>query len=161
MKKVSINELAVGMKLAKDVILDDGRFLLLKGFTIKNRYLDKIRLYNIPHVYVEDEIGKAEFFSEEKVYTETFQTIKTVMDTVREDGKLNLPIVKETVDGIVQTILNDDHVFMKLTGIRDIDNYTYINCVDICIYSVIAGKSIELFFKSDQRFPRRYSYDIR
>jgi len=139
MKKVTLDELAPGMKLARDVILDDGRFLLLKGFTIKNRYLDKIRMYNIPYVYVEDEIGKVEYFSEEAVYTETFQTIKSVMDTVRTGGDVNLPAIKKTVDTIVQKILNDDNIFMKLTGIRDIDNYTYLHSVDVCIYSVIAG----------------------
>jgi HD-GYP domain-containing protein (c-di-GMP phosphodiesterase class II) len=144
MKKVSLNELAPGMILARDVILDDGRFLLLKGFTIKDRYLEKIRLYNVPYVYVEDEIGKVEYFSEEKVYTETFQTIKSVMDTVRGGGSVNLPVIKETVDTIVQKILNDDNVFMRLSGIRDIDNYTYLHSVDVCIYSVIAGKSLNM-----------------
>lgn len=144
MKKVSLNELAPGMILARDVILDDGRFLLLKGFTIKDRYLEKIRLYNVPYVYVKDEIGKVEYFSEEKVYTETFQTIKSVMDTVRSGGSVNLPVIKETVDTIVQKILNDDNVFMRLSGIRDIDNYTYLHSVDVCIYSVIAGKSLNM-----------------
>ena len=144
MRKVSLDELAPGMKLAKDVILDDGRFLLLKGFTIKKRYIDKIRLYNIPYLYVEDEIGKYEHFSEEVVYTETFQTIKNVMESVRQGDTIHLPVLKETVDGIVQKILNDDNVFMKLTGIRDIDNYTYLHSVDVCIYSVIAGKSLNL-----------------
>lgn len=144
MKKVAVNELAPGMRLAKDAILEDGRILLLKGFTIKNRYIDKIRLYDLPYLYIEEEIGKLEYFSEEVVYTETFQTIKNVMDSVREGNTLNLPVLKETVDGIVQKILNDDNVFMKLTGIRDIDNYTYLHSVDVCIYSVIAGKSMNL-----------------
>lgn len=144
MRKVSLSELAPGMKLAKDVILDDGRFLLLKGFTIKNRYLEKIKLYDIPYLYVEDEIGKLEYFSEEVVYTETFQTIKNVMESVRDGDDINIPVLKETVDEIVQRILNDDNIFMKLTGIRDIDNYTYLHSVDVCIYSVIAGKSLGL-----------------
>ncbi|MBP7176408.1 MAG: HD domain-containing protein [Thermoclostridium sp.] len=144
MRKITLNELAPGMKLAKDVILEDGRFLLLKGFTIKSRYLDRIRHYSIPYLYVEDEIGKIEHFSEEVVYTETFQTIKSVMDSVRDGGTINLPVLKDTVDDIVQRILNDDNVFMKLTGIRDIDNYTYLHSVDVCIYSVVAGKSMHL-----------------
>lgn len=144
MRKISVEELAPGMKLARDVILEDGRFLLLKGFTIKNRYLERIRHYGVPYLYVEDEIGKLEYFSEEVVYTETFQTIKTVMESVRQGADINLPVLKDTVDDIIQKILNDDNVFMKLTGIRDIDNYTYLHSVDVCIYSVIAGKSMHL-----------------
>lgn len=144
MRKVSVNEAAPGMKLARDVILEDGRFLLLKGFTIKSRYLDRLKNYNIPYLYVEDEIGKLEFFSEEEVYTETFQTIKNVMESVRDGDSIDVPVLRDTVDGIVQKILNDDNVFMKLTGIRDIDNYTYLHSVDVCIYSVITGKSLGL-----------------
>lgn len=144
MKKVAPNKLTPGMKLAKDIILDDGRFLLLKGFTLKKRYLDKIRRYDIPYVYVEDEIEKVEHFSEEVVYSETFHTIKNIMQTVRNGGDVDLRSVKETVAQIVLKIMNDDNVFMKLTGIRDIDNYTYLHSVDVCIYSIIVGKSMNL-----------------
>jgi len=144
MKKLSIDELTPGMKLAGDVILDDGRILLLKGFTIKTRYLERLRMFHIPWVYVEDEISAMEYLSEEAVYTETFQTVKNVMDSVRDGGSVDLPSVKDTVDDIVRRILNDDSVFMKLSGIRDIDNYTYLHSVDVCIYSVITGKSLAL-----------------
>jgi len=144
MKKVTLNKLVPGMKLARDVVSNDGRLLLLRGFTIRKRYLDKIRLYNIPYVYVENEIGEVEYIREETVYTETFQTIKSVMDSVRNGGDVNLPVLKETVDIIVRKILNDDNVFMRLSGIRDIDNYTYLHSVDVCIYSVIAGKSLNM-----------------
>lgn len=144
MKRLKINELTPGMKLACDVILDDGRILLLKGFTIKTRYLERLRMFNVPWVYVEDEVSEVEQLSEEAVYTETFQTIKNVMDTVRDGGSIDLPVVKDTVDDIVHRILNDDNVFMKISGIRDIDNYTYLHSVDVCIYSVITGKSLNL-----------------
>jgi HD-GYP domain-containing protein (c-di-GMP phosphodiesterase class II) len=144
MRKISLDELVPGMKLAKDIILDDGRLLLLKGFTIKNRYLEKLRLYNIPYVFVEDDIDSVEHYSEETVYTQTFQTIKNVMESVRSGGDVDYPVLKEMVNAIVHKILNDDNIFMKLTGIRDIDNYTYLHSVDVCIYSIICGKSINL-----------------
>ena len=66
------------------------------------------------------------------------------MESVRDGDSIDVPVLRDTVDGIVQKILNDDNVFMKLTGIRDIDNYTYLHSVDVCIYSVIAGKSLGL-----------------
>lgn len=144
MKKVAPDELKPGMKLAKDIILDDGRFLLLKGFTLKKRYLDKIRLYNIPFVYVEDEIEEVENFSEEVIYTETFHTIKNVMQAVREGNNVDVDSVKRTICQIICRIINNDNVFMKLTGIRDIDNYTYLHSVDVCIYSIITGKNMNL-----------------
>lgn len=148
MKKISLGELKPGMKLAKDVILDDGRFLLLKGFTLRQRYLDKIRLYDIPYVYVEDKFEKVEYLSEEMIYFETFLTIKKVMQAVRNGDGIDVRSIKETVSQVVQRILNDDNIFIKLTGIRDIDNYTYLHSVDVCIYSIIAGKSMNLPIES-------------
>lgn len=144
MKKVTLDKLEPGMKLAKDIILDDGRFLLLKGFTLKERYLEKIRLYDIPYVYVENEIEKIEYFSEEVIYSETYHTVKNVMKAVRKGDDVDVGSIKETVSEIVQSIINNDNVFMKLTGIRDIDNYTYLHSVDVCIYSLIAGKTMNL-----------------
>lgn len=144
MKKVAVDNLKPGMKLAKDIILDDGRFLLLKGFTLKKRFLEKIRLYNIPYVYVEDDSEETEYVSEEKIYSETFHTIKNIMQAVREGSDIDVDSVKKTICQIICRIINNDSVFMNLTGIRDIDNYTYLHSVDVCIYSIIAGKNMNL-----------------
>ena len=144
MKKVTVDELKPGMKLAKDIILSDGRFLLLKGFTLKERYIDKIRLYDIPYVYVEKEVEKVQYFNEEIIYSETFHNVNNIMKSVRNGGSIDVSSVKSTVSKIVQSIFNNDNVFMKLSGIRDIDNYTYLHSIDVCIYSIIAGKSLNL-----------------
>ncbi|MDP4092286.1 MAG: HD-GYP domain-containing protein [Bacillota bacterium] len=133
------------MKLAKDVYLSDGRVLLLAGFIIKSRYIRKLELFNIPFVYItEEEPVALTEFSEERVYAEAFNTIKSVMTSVREGKELDIAAVKDTVDDIVHKVINNETVFMQLTGIRDIDNYTFLHSVDVCIYSVITGKKLGL-----------------
>ena len=132
------------MKLVKDVVLEDGRILLLKGFTIKPRYLNKLKVYNVPFIYVEDDIVELEEISEERVYEDAFSNIKDIMESIRYDEKVDIEELKETVDDMVQHILNDDMVFMTLTGIRDIDNYTFLHSVDVCIYSVITAKALNI-----------------
>lgn len=140
-----VSQLKPGMKIAKDVYLPDGRLLLLKGFAIKPRYLMKIELFEIPYVYIEEgEELPIEEISEEKVYTEAFTTIKTVLSAVRDGKELDLVSVKETVNDIVHKVINNESVFMQLTGIRDIDNYTFLHSVDVCIYSVITGRNMGL-----------------
>lgn len=145
MLKVPVSELKPGMKLAKDVYLPDGRLLLLTGFAIKPRYLRKLELFEIPYVYISEESEfTLEEISEEKVYSEAFCTIKSVLTAVRDGQDIDLPAVKETVNDIVQRVINNESVFMQLTGIRDIDNYTFLHSVDVCIYSVITGKNMGL-----------------
>lgn len=144
MQKLALSEVIPGMKLAQDVILEDGRILLLKGFTIKPRYIQRLKAYKVPYVYVEENVIVSEEADEERIYEDTFHTIKDVMEGIRRDEDVNVETLKETVNEMVQHIMNDDMVFMALTGIRDIDNYTFLHCVDVCIYSVITAKAMDL-----------------
>lgn len=144
MQELLISQLKEGMKLAKDVILKDGRLLLLKGFTIKPRYIQKLKAYKVEKVLVEDELVPVDTIAEERIYEDAFTNIKTVMDCVRTGEKADIETLRATVDDMVHYILNDDMVFMCLTGIRDIDNYTFLHCVDVCIYSVITAKALNM-----------------
>jgi len=144
MQKLSLDEVKAGMILAKDVVLKDGRILLLKGFTIKPRYISKLKSYDVPYIYVEKDGVELEEFNEDRVYGDAFSSIKGIMECIRNDKKYDLVQLKETVYDMVGHILNDDMLFMTLTGIRDIDNYTFLHSVDVCIYSVITAKAMNL-----------------
>jgi putative nucleotidyltransferase with HDIG domain len=144
MLKLALSEVMPGMKLAQDVVLDDGRILLLKGFTIKPRYIQKLEAYKVPYIYVDEGFFASEEVNEERIYEDAFHTIKEIMEGIRMDEHVDVDTLKQTVNDMVQHIMNDDMIFMTLTGIRDIDNYTFLHCVDVCIYSVITAKVMNL-----------------
>lgn len=147
MRKVLTNDLKPGMVLAKDVYNhEDGRLLLLKGFSLQQRYIEKLKSLDIAHVYVDQEalVVEPEEFNEEQAYNEAFSTIKDVLTSVTNGENLEVAPVKETVDEIVHRIINNESVFTQLSGMRDIDNYTFHHSVDVCIYSVITGKNLGL-----------------
>ena len=145
MLKMPVEQLKPGMRLAKDVVLNTGRLLLLSGFVIKPIYIRKLEAFKVPFVYINEyEQVDEEEIREEKVYSEAFKSMKTVMSSVREGKSIDLPAIKETVDELISKVLNNENVFMHLTGIRDIDNYTFLHSVDVCIYSLITGKALNL-----------------
>ena len=144
MQKVLIDELIPGMILAKDIVLDDGRILLLKGFTIKPRYISKMKSYKVPFIFIEDEMADLQTISEEILYEDAFTNIKGIMENIRIDEEVDVEALKDTVQDLIHFILNDDMIFMALTGIRDIDNYTFLHSVDVCIYTIITAKSLGL-----------------
>lgn len=144
MRKVFLPDLETGMKLARDVYLDDGRILLLAGFAIRPKYVQRLESYRIPFVYVEDTHESMPVPNEERIYEEAHQAMHEVMDNVREGNALDVAVMKQTVHEIVDSLLFDDTIFMNTTGIRDIDNYTYLHSVDVCIYSLITGKHMGL-----------------
>ena len=67
------------------------------------------------------------------MYSEAFHTTRSILNSVREGEPINPTIVKDTVENIIQTLINTDSVFMQLTGIRDIDNYTFLHSLDVLV----------------------------
>lgn len=143
MVKVPLSQLKPGMRLAKDVIPVDGRLLLLAGFAIKPLYIRKLEAFNIEYVYIEEgEFTPIEEFEEEKVYNHAAVTIKNIFTLVREGENTNVSVVRDTVSEILQNVIKNENIMLQLTGIRDIDNYTFLHSVDVCIYSTIIGKKL-------------------
>ena len=149
MKKIFVSELKPGMVLAKDVYNHaDGRLLLLKGFILKPSYIEKLLSLSIMFVYIDDAeavpVSKSDQFQDEKTYSEAFSTVENVLTSVREGKSVEVTPVKDTVGEIVHRVMEDNNVYMPLSGIRDIDNYTFHHSVDVCIYSLITGKGLGL-----------------
>jgi HD-GYP domain-containing protein (c-di-GMP phosphodiesterase class II) len=143
--KLPVSNVMPGMTIAKDVYLPNGRLLLLAGFAVKPRYIEKMKAFNIEYIYIEENrIIPLEEISEEKIYSEAFNSMKNVLSSVRDGQAINVLAVKSTVEDIVHAVINNESVFMQLTGIRDIDNYTFLHSVDVCIYSVITGRKMGL-----------------
>lgn len=143
MIKVPLSQLKPGMRLAKDVILEDGRLLLLAGFAIKPLYIRKLIAFNVTDIYIEEgSFTPVEEFEEEKVYNHAAKTIKNIFSLARKDHTVNISLVRDSVSEILQKVIENETVMLQLTGIRDIDNYTFLHSVDVCIYSTIIGKKL-------------------
>lgn len=143
MISLPMSQLKPGMKLAKDVRLPDGRLLLLAGFAVKPLYLRKLEAFSIEYVYVEEgQYTPIEEFEEEKVYNHAYATIKNIFAMARKDENADLSTVRTAVGDILGRVIENETVMLHLTGIRDIDNYTFLHSVDVCIYSIILGKKL-------------------
>ena len=149
MLKIPLADIKSGMKLVKDVVLPDGRLLLLAGFIIKPVYLKKLESFNIDFVYIDESpYEHVEEFNEEKLHNEACKAIKTLMYSIREGDTVDMDIINNSVSDIVNAVMDNDAVMMQTTGIRDIDNYTFLYSVDVCIYAVTVGK--KMGFKPEQ-----------
>ncbi len=143
MTRLPVSELIPGMKLAKDVYLQDGRLLLLSGFVVKPMYLRKLQAFNVDAVYVvKDSFTPVEEFYEEKLYRHAYDTIKKIFTQVRNGKDTDISVIRETVVDIIGKVMENETVLLQLTGIRDIDNYTYLHSIDVCIFATIMGKKM-------------------
>jgi len=140
---ISLSELKPGMKLAKDVMLSDGRLLLLAGFVIKPSYIERLKSFGITHVFIEeDQFTPVSINEEEKVYKHAASMVKEVFQMSRNGLRPNISAFRDTVNEVITKVMEKESIMLQLTGIRDIDNYTFLHSIDVCIYSTIIGKNL-------------------
>ncbi len=143
MIKLPVSQLQAGMKIAKDIILSDGRLLLLAGFYIKPLYLRALDAFKVKYVFVEEgEYSPIEELEEEKIYNHAAYVIKNAFKLLRNGENVSIDAIENSVNEILKKIIENETVMLQLTGIRDVDHYTYLHSVDVCIYSTIIGKKL-------------------
>jgi len=146
LKKIHVNSATEGMRIARDIFSPSGRLLIPEGFVLKPSFISKLKEQNIEYIYVFEE-KKDSFVVEEVVYHETFRAIQDLMITAKNDGIIDVSLAKEVVNDVVEKIIEDEDIFLKIVGFRDVDNYTYFHSVDVCVFSSLIGKIIELNIK--------------
>ncbi len=148
MPKTLVSGLCSGMKLCKTVFNNNGSILLVKGTVLNERYINKLKFFDIKEVAVEEKMHQIPTTKCEAIYKDAISAIKTVMEEVNKCTEIKVSIVTETVASIIDTIYNDLSAFITITGLRDKDNYTFLHSVDVCIFSIIIGK--KLSFSKDE-----------
>lgn len=150
MEKIKVPELKPGMKVHKNIFDKFGKLLLAEGTILKQQYIKKLELYGVAEITVDinnDENGEAaniQASESDIIYQEAFNAIRDILIKVKNSQSIDTKLIAEIVENIVDQITKDAQTFLRITSIREIDNYTYLHSIDVCIYSIILGKSLGL-----------------
>ena len=148
MRRVHIDSVQFGNKLARTIYGSDGGILLAKGIELKECYIEKLRDYGIYELYLEDgespESGDPEgicFQSviHEETRREAVVLMKKVMNEYSFSQSLNVENVKIMVNKIIDELLGNKDIIYSLSQIRSVDDYTFEHSVNVCILSLITG----------------------
>lgn len=149
MYQVSISKLKPGMKVARNVFSSTGRLLIAEGTVLTYHYIRKLEIYEIVSIYISDD--KSNFTGNfnansrsEIIYKEATNEVVNIMNKVKNSAEIDVKTLMNIVDEIVYEIMENSYAFIQLNSIRDLDNYTYLHSIDVCIYSIILGKSYGL-----------------
>lgn len=75
-----------------------------------------------------------------EIHAKTLDTISNILDDIKAGNKVSIKTVKESVGGLISSILRNPDAFMWLTRLKDKDAYSYAHCVDSCSLSVAMGR---------------------
>lgn len=57
MRRVNIDSIQIGVKLARTIFNSDGGVLLTKGSELKDSYIEKLKKYGVSEIYLDDELS--------------------------------------------------------------------------------------------------------
>lgn len=146
MRKARIESILPGTKLAKAVFSSDGRILLSAGVEYKENYIEKLKNFNITHIYIEDDISKDIDFTDavcDKTKIETKLVVKNIMSEFSVKNSVNVDIVKSAINKIVDELLANRNVLVNLSDLKSVDGYTYEHSVNVCVLSLVMGMSLK------------------
>lgn len=142
MRRVALEKVVPGVKLARTIFSLDGRVLLNSGVELRESYIRRLLECGITEVYIEDSISAdidiRELVCEHtRVYAK--QHVKKIMSFYGTSLDENFSAVSKSVDSIIDELFTNRDIMINLADIKSVDDYTFEHCVNVCVLSLIIG----------------------
>lgn len=145
MRLVPVENIKPEMELAKS-IHHNNNILLNTGVKNLHRYKNRLKNIGINYVYVEDKYStdiKVDYVIKSELREKGQRKIRSFMEDIKFSKSINVDKIKNTVSDIVDDILNNsDNIIVNMLDIKNFDDYTYEHSVNVAVYSIILGKSL-------------------
>ncbi|OPG17292.1 HD-GYP domain-containing protein [Ferroacidibacillus organovorans] len=153
-RQISTALLRPGMILARSLYDGQGRVLLQKGVSLKDRYIDKIK-DGYASIYIDDEISEGIEIPQvitEQLRFQMQQTLASEWDTIQRtlsvqrptSSKLFAKSLRDQVKQMIQTVQHTTIIKEDLASLAGYDNVTYVHSMNVAIYSLLIGASLFL-----------------
>jgi HD-GYP domain-containing protein (c-di-GMP phosphodiesterase class II) len=146
MRRISIEHLQSDMIVARNIFNSEGRILLSTGVVLSAPYIERLLSLGIASVYIKDDIfGDIDDIPEvisEKTRIKTINIVRDNFNIMERNHKLNVRVIKDSVNNLIDEILFSPNVLVSLTDIRSYDDYTFAHSVNVCILSLMTGVTL-------------------
>lgn len=150
MRKVQLDMVKPGDKVARTIFQENGNVLLGAGVELNNRYIERLRNLGIDVLFIEDELTM-DLEPEESIREETrkqaVSAIYTTMNAFREEkmskGRTIAPDMGRNFRAIFGSIMQDlatrPNILVNLTSIHSKDAYLFQHAFNVAVMSGIMG----------------------
>ena len=140
MRLIRVCELKEGMVLAKDVLDNTGRILLLEGIEIKDTFIDKLKHIGIFAVYVNDStliLPTTPVIPLSR--SETIAATEKALHDIILKKNIKASGLREKVAKLIEDILKADTLAILVSEIQSYDRYTLDHSFNVAVLSIITG----------------------
>lgn len=141
MRKVSIDSIVGGERLAKEISTTNGLVLIPAGSFLKYEYVAKMRELNIDMVYIEqDEItSEVEVSIEEILQRKCKNMVKEIIQKYSYCANQKLQDIIVVAEEIIEEVLTQPEVMYNVSCIREKSESIYSHSVSVSALSVLIG----------------------
>ena len=142
MRRVKVDSVPEGARLARTVFSSDGGVLLMQGVELRDSYLELLRKRGIYEIYLNDDLSEGIEVHDvvnENTRNEAVAVVRDIMAGYSFSDVIDVEHVKTVVNRIVDELLSNDDILYNLTEIKTVDDYTFKHSVSVCILSIITG----------------------
>jgi len=142
MRRVKVDSVPEGARLARTVFSSDGGVLLMQGVELRDSYLELLRKRGIYEIYLNDDLSEGIEVHDvvnENTRNEAVVLVRDIMTGYNFSDAIDVGHVKTIVGRIVDELLSNDDILYNLTEIKTVDDYTFKHSVSVCILSIITG----------------------
>ncbi|ALS26535.1 HD-GYP domain-containing protein [Paenibacillus cisolokensis] len=150
MKKLNINLVKPGDRLAKPVVQENGNVLLGAGVELSDRFIQRLQNLGVDTLFIEDDATEG-IEPDEAIRDDTrrqateaiYKTMTSLMDQPYTKGRAVEPEIGRTfrkVFGeIMQDLIGREHLLVSLSQIQVKDAYLFQHSVNVAILAGIMG----------------------
>ncbi|MBP2651304.1 MAG: Metal-dependent phosphohydrolase [Firmicutes bacterium] len=145
MRRILLDNIVPGMKIARPLFSADGKILLNAGMELTERYVDRLKEIDVSYIYIEDELTadiEVPDVVSEKARMEAVSTAKNIMDKVKLGKMVDASQAKKTANNLVDELCRNHGVLVNFMDMRTKSDYLFNHSVNVCILSVMTGISL-------------------
>lgn len=142
MKILSIDNVKPGMINGRTVMGFSNQNLLAAGTPLTEDYLARLKELGITSLYIIDEHTddiEVDDIVCEQTRIEAGQLAKEIMDKTKLGKEIDHRRVKQIINLIIEDLLENKELLIKLIDIRSLNDYNYFHSVNVSILSGVIG----------------------
>lgn len=144
MRRVPIDKLEPGMELARTIVGFTGRALLTKNTILTQTYITRLARLGIGSIYIKDGFDDSEIpeIIADEVFSLVSDKLSTTLKTFYISGALNVDAYKNSVNMLLDSIINNRHVLIQLEDIRAYSDHIFTHSINVAVYAIMTGISM-------------------
>jgi HD-GYP domain-containing protein (c-di-GMP phosphodiesterase class II) len=142
MRRILLENITSGMKLAKPLYSAEGIVLLTAGIEITERFVTRLKELDVTYIYVEDELTQDIDIPDvisEKTRVEAVSTAKQIIEQIKVGRGVDASQAKKVSNMLVDELCQNHGVMLNFVDMRTSKDYLFSHCVNVSVLAIMTG----------------------